>query len=210
MYPHRLFLPQVLISGGYALRRVRLFHRYNFRFLLLCIPGLLNPGLYPVFRLHPVFHLYLVFHLHPVSLSRLPRHLLFLVISSFSFSSCFLILQISFILVPQKPKGITFSFETASQKELWIIWVVRLRFHVCPVFQSHFYMISGHCHKTTGKYRKQCNKKDHIQQTSAFPAITMKAIRLYSRFHLSHPLHPPNIHKQKKAGSSGSILSPPL
>ena len=37
--------------------------------------------------------------------------------------------------------------------------------------------------------------------------ITMKAIRLYSRFHLSHPLHPPNIHKQKKAGSSGSILS---
>lgn len=76
-----------------------------------------------------------------------------------------------------------------------------------PGFQSHFYMISGHCHKTTGKYRKQCNKKDHIQQTSAFPAITMKAIRLYSRFHLSHPLHPPNIHKQKKAGSSGSILS---
>ena len=85
MYPHRLFLPQVLISGGYALRRVRLFHRYNFRFLLLCIPGLLNPGLYPVFRLHPVFHLYLVFHLHPVSLSRLPRHLLFLVYLRFHF-----------------------------------------------------------------------------------------------------------------------------
>ena len=137
MYPHRLFLPQVLISGGYALRRVRLFHRYNFRFLLLCIPGLLNPGLYPVFRLHPVFHLYLVFHLHPVSLSLCPGTFCFWYIFVFIFF-CFLILQISFILVPQSLRASLSPFETASQKELWIIWVVRRASMYARFFRAIF------------------------------------------------------------------------